>query len=290
MDLAKLITEKRPKLSPSSVKTYASTLSNLFKKVFGSTEMDTKRFDETEKIMTHIKDIPASKRKSILSALVVLTDNKIYKDAMMNDISAHNAVQSKQEQTDKQKENNVSKDELTEIYKDLTNEAKMIFKKTKRSANDFQRIQDYILISLMGGFFIPPRRAMDWTEFKLYNLNETCNHLDKNSLVFNTYKGSSAKGKQTIDIPPALTKILTQWRSISDNDYLLYDLNGSKLNSTKITHRLNKIFGKKYSVNGLRHSYLSNKYGDLIDKKNEMKQDFENMGSSSSQEAVYIKK
>ena len=143
----------------------------------------------------------------------------------------------------------------------------------------------------MSGVFIPPRRAMDWTEFKLFNINDDkCNHLDKNTLIFNTYKGSATKGKQVIDIPPALTKILTKWRSISENDYLLYDLNGSKLNSTKITQRLNKIFGKKYSINGLRHSYLSNKYASTIEVKKEMAEDFAKMGSSMSQEHVYIKK
>ena len=115
MDLAKLITERRPKLSTSSVKTYASTLNNLFKKVHPSTDFDVKLLDDTDKVLNHIKEVPASKRKSILSALVVLTGSTIYKDAMMNDISAHNAVQSKQEQTDTQKANNVSKDELTGI-------------------------------------------------------------------------------------------------------------------------------------------------------------------------------
>ena len=67
--LAESIKAKRPSLSVSSVKTYASTLNNLFKKVFGSTEFDIKLLDDTDKVLNHIKDVPASKRKSILSAL-----------------------------------------------------------------------------------------------------------------------------------------------------------------------------------------------------------------------------
>jgi hypothetical protein len=35
---------------------------------------------------------------------------------------------------------------------------------------------------------------------------------------------------------------------------------------------------------------MSNKYGDLIDKKNEMKADFIASGSSAEQVSVYIKK
>jgi len=42
-------------------------------------------------------------------------------------------------------------------------------------------------------------------------------------------------------------------------------------------------------VNQLRHSYLTGKYGNLINKKNELKEDFKLMGSSIAQELVYIK-
>jgi hypothetical protein len=52
---------------------------------------------------------------------------------------------------------------------------------------------------------------------------------------------------------------------------------------------LNKIFNKKVSVNQLRHTFLSDKYGGMISVKNELQEDFKAMGSSMHQEAVYIK-
>ena len=53
-----------------------------------------------------------------------------------------------------------------------------------------------------------------------------------------------------------------------------------------MTLKLNKIFGKKISVNMLRHIYLSEKHAGNL---KEMKDDFESMGSSMKQSAVYIK-
>ena len=292
MNLAQLIKEKRPKLSDNSIRTYSSTLASLYPKAFGSGEMEIKRFsEEPEKVMTVIADIPANKRKSILASLVVLTENSIYRTAMMKDILDNRAVQDKQERTPKQVENEVSSNEMKQIYKELEAEAKLIYKKAKRTDKDYQRLQDYIMIALFSGTFIPPRRSLDFTEFKLHNTDDKdCNHMDKNQFIFNKYKNSSTKGQQIIEIPPKLNKIITQFRNVSDNDYLLYDLNGSKYNSTKLTQKLNKLFGKKFSVNGCRHLFMSEKYSDLIDKKNEMKADFVAMGSSENQEKIYIQK
>ena len=105
MDIKKLLKEKRPSLSDSSLNTYASTLNNLYKKVFKDKEIDVNKFDDVETIMEHLKDIPANKRKSILSALVVITNNGKYREMMIGDITAYKADIDKQEKTDDQKDN-----------------------------------------------------------------------------------------------------------------------------------------------------------------------------------------
>ena len=81
-----------------------------------------------------------------------------------------------------------------------------------------------------------------------------------------------------------------KWSTINDEgDHLLIDTNNKPLSNVKLNQRLNKIFGKKVSCNNFRHTYLTEKYGDLINKKNELKEDFKMMGSSIAQELVYIK-
>ena len=142
----------------------------------------------------------------------------------------------------------------------------------------------------MSGQFIPPRRNLDYTEFKIKNIDkEKDNYLDKNELVFNTYKTSKFYNTQKIEIPKELKTILTKWFKVNDTDYLLFDINGSKLTSVKLNQRLEKIFGKKAGANLLRHLYLTQKFGDTIKKNNEIDETMEDMGSSASQLKTYVK-
>ena len=106
-DLKEYIKEKRPSLSSSSITTYNSILTNLYKKVFGieDSKLDFKKFEETDKILEHLKDLPANKRKTILSALVIITDDKKYRDLMLNDIKDYNTEIGKQEKSQTQKDN-----------------------------------------------------------------------------------------------------------------------------------------------------------------------------------------
>ena len=68
--LKNIIIEKRPNLSKTSINTYTSTLSNLYKKIWPNQELDVNKFEDTEKVLDFLKDEPVNKRKSILSALV----------------------------------------------------------------------------------------------------------------------------------------------------------------------------------------------------------------------------
>jgi integrase len=293
MSLEENVLKRKPDLCASSVKTYVSTLKGIYTKVFKTTHYTIKDYyDKSDEIIEFIKDIAPSKRKSILSSLVVLTSLDVYRKQMLSDISAHNEIQGKQTKTEKQIDNEVSVEDIKHIYSNLRREAKTIYKKKMdKTDKDFQKLQDFILLSLFNGEFMAPRRSLDLTEFKLFNTNTKCNYMEGNKLVFNIYKNSNTKGQQTIEIPDELVQILTKYRSNTTNEYLFTDLNGNKLNSTKLTQKFNKIFnGKHFSVNGLRHSYMSSRYGDLIDKKKEMEKDFEAMGSSLEQQNVYIQK
>jgi integrase len=142
----------------------------------------------------------------------------------------------------------------------------------------------------MGGIFIPPRRLKDFVDFKLHNIDKTKdNYRYAAKLYFNSYKTAKTYGEQVIPIPLTLARILKRWEMINDKDYLFYDSKGNQLTNVKLNQRLNKIFGKKVSVNQLRHTYLTHKYGSLINEKHNLKEDFKMMGSSIAQELVYIK-
>jgi len=61
------------------------------------------------------------------------------------------------------------------------------------------------------------------------------------------------------------------------------------LSNVTLNQRLNALFGKKISVNSLRHFYLTSKYKQLMLANEDMAEDMEQMGSSSAQAKVYVK-
>ena len=287
------IKSKRPNLSKSSLNTYTSILKTLYKNVFEDTNFDMDKFGKNpDKVIKYLKEmLEPNQRKTALSALVVITDNKDYRDLMLDDIKTYNKEQAKQEKTENQKESWVNQDEVNDLFNAVQTNAKLIYKKKSLSNSDLQEIQLYVIMALLSGVLIPPRRSKDYVDFKIKNVDKSKdNYIEKNKLVFNSYKTAKTYGKQEVPIPPALNAILKKWIKINPTEYLLFDSSLNKLSNVKLNQRLNKLFGKKVSINQLRHTYLTDKYGDMIDKEKEIDDTFSKMGSSRGQLNVYVKK
>jgi integrase len=292
MDLKEKIKELRPLLSASSITTYNSILKNLYKKVFDSNDIDFKKFEETEKILEHLKDLPPNRRKTILSALVIITDdNKKYKELMMSDISSYNKEIGKQEKSEAQEENWIETSQIKEVWEDLKRNADLLYKKKDLKPADLQQIQSFIIVSLLGGIFVPVRRSKDFCDFVIVNPDKkTENYLEKNKMFFNSYKTAKFYGTQELLIPKPLMSILKKWISVNPTKYLLFDTNMNKLTNVKLNQRFNKIFGdKKISVNNMRHTYLTDKFGDTIAKNKEIDKVMGDMGSSKNMLLTYVK-
>jgi integrase len=289
-DLREIIKHKRPALSDSSITTYNSILKNLYKHCFGTGDIDTQKFDDTDKILSYLKEVPANKRKTILSALVIMTDEKKYRTLMLEDIKEYNQDIGTQEKSESQKENWVEGTDIKSLWEQLKHTADLLYKKPHLTTNDLQEIQNFIILSLLGGIFISPRRSKDFCDFKIKNIDTSKdNFIKKNELIFNSYKTSKFYGEQKIEIPPALKSILNKWIKVNPSDWLLFDSNMNPLSSVKMNQRLNKLFGKKVSVNLLRHSFLTDKYGETIKKNKEIADTMEQMGSSSNMLKTYVK-
>jgi len=289
--LKEIIKERRPTISNSSINTYNSILTNLYKRVFGDGEIDITNFNDDKEILNDLKDLEPNKRKTILSALVVITDNNKYRDQMLDDIKEHRVEVAKQVKSESQEKNWVSNTELDGVFLEHMVFFKFLLKKKEHTMSDLQKMQNFIILCLLSGKFIPPRRLKDYVDFKIHEINpDKDNFILGRKLVFNSYKTAKTYGKQEVEIPTKLSSILKQWIKVNPTDYLLFDSKGDQLTNVKLNQRLNKIFGKEVSVNILRHMFLSDKYGDIIETKRKLKQDFKDMGSSMNQEEVYIKK
>lgn len=288
--IKELIVANKPNISKSSITTYLSILKNLHIKVFGD-NIDVDNFKKADKVLTFLKDVEPSKRKTVLSALVVITDNKKYRDQMLKDIEEYKTNESTQMKNGKQSESWVDTETIDDIFTKLENNAKLIYKKKSYTSSDLQEIQLFIILCVLSGKFIPPRRSKDYVDFKIKDIDpEVDNYLYKKNMVFNSYKTAKTYQRQELTVPPELMKILNKWIKINPTEYLFFDSNLKKLSNVKLTQRLNKIFGKKASVNQMRHTYLSNKYQKTIELNKEMEEDMAKMGTSKAQEKIYIKK
>ena len=273
---------KRPTLSDNSLTTYASILKNLHKTVFGSDEIDINRFNETDKILDAIKSIEPKRRKTILSALMIITnDKKKFKDIekeeppsieetnltegpialpfdiklLLVDTEGHNGyIEEKQDDSPISVAEDVSfQNYIQEVFDNLKNDAELTYKKKMLSTADYQLIQSFVIVSLLGGMHIKPRKSKDYVDFKIKNINEALdNHIEKDKLIFIVLPE-----KEIVEVPKPLQTILKKWIAINPTDYLLFDTNRNKLSSVKLNQRLNKIFNnKKVSINALIQSFV----------------------------------
>ena len=289
MNIQEKVMENKPAISPSSVKTYTSILSNLYKHVYGDDDYNMKKFNDTKTIINYLHDYEPKRRKTILAALVVLTDNKIYRDHMLSDIESAKIESHQQEKTEKQKANFIDGNVIGKIMEKLKKRANVLYKQGNLSYHEIQEIQNYIIMVLFSGQYIAPRRAKDYTEFKIKNINkDNDNYIDKNELVFNNYKTAKTYAQQRIPLPKQLKTILNKWIKLNDTEYLLFDIHHKKLSNVTLNQRIEKIVGKKMGVNGFRHTYMSEKYQKSIKDDKDMKDDFKAMGSSIHQKDIYI--
>jgi len=292
MNLKEYIHSKRSSLSDSSVTTYASILKNLYKRVFGDDkDMDFKKFEQADKILKHLEDMPPHKRKTILSSLVTITDLPKYREAMLEDVKSYNQEIHKQEKTPEQEESWVSTNQVKEIWEELKRNTDLLYKKKDLKPSDLQEIQQFVILSLLGAIFIPPRRSKDYVDFFIKDINkDKDNYLDGSKMIFNSYKTHKFYGKQEVAIPKPLASILKKWISVNPTKTLLFDTFMNKLTNVKLNQRINKIFdGKKVGVNQLRHTYLTDKYASHSKEQKELSNDMTKMGSSTNMADTYIK-
>ena len=291
--LLDILKEKRPNLTSSSLNTYESILKSIHRKVFpGEKVIKIENFLDHKPFLMHLSKTPPNISKTKLSALYVLTEKPEYREEMLKNIDRYEQSIKNQTKTPEQELHWATPKEIDELLTQHKREADALYKKTKLTQGNYQTIQNYILLVLYSGKYIIPRRSRDYTSFKVNSVNKkTDNFYDGKHFVFNDYKTAKFYDTQKIPVPPKLKTIIKKWitKIESVSDYLLFDTQFKPLNSVKLNQRLNKIFGRKVSVNALRKSFLSAKFGHTIDIKKDLEDTMRDMGSSTAQETIYIK-
>jgi hypothetical protein len=185
---------------------------------------------------------------------------------MIGDIETHTQNMKSNTKSEKQEKNWITVEEIAEKVDEYKKYFDLLSKKSSLPMNKLQTCQDYILLCLTTGYYMPPRRSLDWSEMLIDNFDETEDNVYHDGrFMFNVYKTVKKFGPQLLEPPDALREILDKWVSMNPgSDYLLFDRNLNKLTPVKICQRLNKIFGKNVSVSMLRHVFITTEFDDGV--------------------------
>lgn len=300
MSIKEILKQNRPDLSLGSIRTYNSIITNLAKQL--NTKFDSPKdiCKSHKQILEHLKDVNPKLRKTRLSALVVFCDKENkevadkFRDMMLDDGKKADDEMKEQKMNEKQKQAFIPYDEVMAMYHKLEKEVAPLMKMEKLDKNQFVRVQMYVLLSCL--LLIPPRRSLDYTEFKIKNIDkDKDNYMTvikrKPYFVFNVYKTAKKYKQQQVEIPNKLKLIIDKWNKLNPLDYLLVNTRMTdKINPTQLTNLLYGFFNKPISTSILRHIYLSHIYKDVPALK-EMEERAEDMGNSVSETfKTYVKK
>ena len=267
-ELAKLIRERRPKISDSSIRTYVSLLLNLNKKVNDGKENYLQVFNKKSKeVIEYINENVKSdqSKKTLLSALYIITGLKDYHTSM---------IEHAQKVNNHYKQNKIApnRDEQRDVkVEDLQAKYDEYLSKLNKNPT-IENYIDYFVVAFTSTKLMPPRRNLDVISIKLRNVNKTTdNYIDaKGNFIFNKFK--TAKFNQDPDslerklpVPKELLKYIKKFSKISDkSDYLLYhERNGSPFSSSYFSKKLQSIYGQGITIDVIRSIFVSNLYKGL---------------------------
>lgn len=249
---------KARNLSASTCKTYTSLLLSLQKKLTDNEPKVSFYKNNKKEIMEHIDSLEKPQtKKTLLSALFVLTADDDYREKMMENVKVVNDHY-KQQKTDPERLKNVkSFDEI----KLLHNQFKNVYKNNPSTEN----LMNLLISSVCSGAVegLPPRRVLDYAVMKTKGYNrETDNYFEKGKFYFNQFKTKGAKGKQEMTVPKELVTLINKRKKMSNSDYLLENESGEPFTQSALSKRIKKMFqGNSQDV--LRSIFLSHLYKDL---------------------------
>jgi integrase len=308
-DLRKKLIESKG-VAESSAKAYLRTMYVLNdKQPFTTLAFLRKKDDILAKVNAYAPSTQKTVLASIVSVLSTVSEKPTYKgvykfyyDEMMGKTKAEGEAKPNQ-RTAKQKEIWMSWKEICDIMEQYRSKLFEYAPKKTLTPTEYDHLLQTLILSLY--VYTQPRRNQDYLNMEVVKKWSEKMPTDRNYLVlstgkfvFNKYKTSKKYGKQDIDIPDELMGIIEVYlkhhpmakalKSKGDVEIpFLVGADGKPIVAVNaITRLLNKIFGKKIGSSALRHIFLTDKYGDILE---EQKEDSAAMGHSLNQQRDYIR-
>jgi integrase len=262
---------------------------------------------------------------AVLKTLAPMKDENIYKTVFnkyneeMGLVSRDRKALDPAEKSQTQLENWIDWPDVEKKCSELK-EKVMTFADSRSSVSDltereWSSLLDWIVLGCYCYMKNGPRRNKDFLEMLIYQ-EEPKTDLDKKKnyyitdgesgeFIFNTFKTSKFEGQKIIEATPEMVDMMNIWIKFHPLNIkktlgrkkagqatpilpMFVNHQGNPLETVNfITLRLNKIFKKKVGASMLRHSFLTYKFGDIVE---EMKEVSEGMSHTIEQQREYIKK
>lgn len=265
-------------------------------------------------IMAKLSEYAESTQKSILAMLVSVLSlyqtKPSYKStyafyfAKMVEAMKEAQENKTSEKTEKQKENMLEWSDIKKLSDEAYSKVKGF--KNHLTPKEAEHLLNTTILSLYT--CVPPRRNQDYLDMLIVkkwndNMDKSHNYLDLagEQFVFNKYKTAKKYGEQIVKIPNDDTNPLMDILSVYLKHHPMFKMmkgknpepipflvgpSGPLTAVNSITRVLNKMFGKKVGSSMLRHSFLTSKYGEILE---EQKEDSNAMGHDLNMQRDYIR-
>lgn len=277
--MEELLRQSKPNSTDSTITTNLSAIRRICRES-GISYTPESLINNSEKIEEFLLEQDPKTRKNLVSPLLNIyriKDQDLYDtfkqilDDAKEKIDDHTIIGKK---TPKQEANWLDLDVVMKKYKELEEEIQPFYtlNGTFSSNEHFYKVETYILLSCC--LLIPPRRSLDYTAFKLRDIDtDNDNYMTydmgrKPYFVFNKYKTSHKYGKDREEIPIKLRNIILKWKTVNKSDWLLPNRHGGPIAPSRVNAMLNGFFGKKIGTSLLRNIVISwkDKQGELETK------------------------
>lgn len=252
--------QSKRQLTASTSKTYVSLLVSIQRKL-GNEDNQTVSFFKNNKkdILEHIEGLEkAQTKKTLLSALYVLTNDDDYREKMLSTMKVVNDHYKAQKTDPDRLKNLMSFDEVKRLHEEYKN----AWKRHRTDENFFNLMISSLCSGAVDG--LPPRRVLDYACMKWtkYDIN-TDNYYKNGKFYFNVYKTKKNKGKQEVTVPAEIVKLMNIRKKMTGSGpYLLYNEQGDIYSQSALSKKIKRLFhGNSQDV--LRSIFLSNLYKGL---------------------------
>ena len=261
---------------------------------------DIKFLSRPATIMKKLDDFkPTTQRTFIISIISLLSQipktKKIYDKYYEILLRVNDQIKSDSE-TNNKANNLINWDSVEEKQEELKQETENFKTKSSINQREYDILLQYVILSLYT--LIPPRRNKDYLLMEIvdkYEPSMYCGDLnyyskDTNEFIFNNYKTAKTFKQQRQEIPFKLQEVLDiylKFRPKETKCFLIYYNKKPLKQINAITRILNATVGDTVGASKLRHSYLTSKYGNVMD---EMEKDAKAMSHSVQQQKDYIYK